>query len=59
MVKFLYLYSEALGFLSDYDICSTVVDNFEDPINKQILNVEPSIKEAAFINNQKDALKIY
>ena len=54
----IFIVFRALGFISDQDICATIVDNFEDSINKTFLSLlEPSIKEAAFINNQRDALE--
>ena len=48
----------ALGIISDYDICSTIVDNFDQTISLKLLELlQPSIREGIVINNQADALE--
>ena len=54
----LFILFRALGVITDYDICSTIIDDLESPIGKKFIEfLEPTIKEGHVINNQKDALK--
>ena len=53
----IFILFRALGVISDYDICSLIVNDFDTSIGKKIMELlKPSINEGSIINNQTDAL---
>lgn len=53
----IFIIFRALGIISDYDICSLIVNDFDSVIGKKIMEIlKPSISEGSIINNQQDAL---